>query len=75
MIAQIGDRPLNCTPVEKMGSELIFPDLRAATNGGWALGDAVFKQQLAKAPGRRVTPLPRGRPRRPGEERRQLSLL
>jgi hypothetical protein len=35
----------------------------AATNGGWALGDASFKRQLADALRRRVTPLPRGRPR------------
>jgi hypothetical protein len=31
--------------------------------GGWALGDARFKQQIAKALGRRVVPLPKGRPR------------
>ena len=30
--------------------------LRAATNGGWALGDARFRQQMAKALGRRVAP-------------------
>jgi putative transposase len=33
-------------------------DLRAATNGGWALGD--FKRRIAKALGRRVVPLPKG---------------
>jgi putative transposase len=38
--------------------------LRAATNGGWALGDSSFERQLADALRRRVTPLPRGRPRR-----------
>jgi putative transposase len=38
--------------------------LRAATNGGWALGDARFQRQVANALGRRVTPLPRGRPPR-----------
>jgi REP-associated tyrosine transposase len=38
--------------------------LRAATNGGWALGDARFQRQVADALGRRVTPLPRGRPLR-----------
>jgi putative transposase len=36
--------------------------LRAATNGGWALGDARFKRRVAKASGRRVAPLPKGRP-------------
>ena len=49
--------------------------LRAATNGGWALGDARFKRQIAKALGRRVAPLPKGRPGKPKAELRQLSLL
>jgi putative transposase len=35
--------------------------LRAATNGGWALGGERFKRQIAKALGRRVAPLARGR--------------
>jgi len=38
--------------------------LRTATNGGWALGDARFQRQVADGLGRRVTPLPRGRPPR-----------
>jgi putative transposase len=50
-------------------------DLRSATNGGWALGDARFKRQIAKALGRRVAPLPKGRPPKLGKDRRQLSLL
>ena len=37
--------------------------LRAATNGGWALGDARFQRRIAKASGRRTAPLPKGRPR------------
>jgi putative transposase len=37
-------------------------DLRAATNGGWALGGARFKRQIAEALGRRVVPLPKRRP-------------
>jgi putative transposase len=49
--------------------------LRAATNGGWALGDTRFKQQIAKALGRRVAPLPKGRPKKAKAERRQLGLL
>jgi REP-associated tyrosine transposase len=49
--------------------------LRAATNGGWALGDARFKRQIVKALGRRVAPLPRGRPAKAKPERRQLNLL
>lgn len=42
-------------------------DLRAATNGGWALGGARFKQAIAAALGRRVTKLPPGRPPKPRE--------
>lgn len=49
--------------------------LRAATNGGWALGDARFKREIAKAAGRRVAPLPKGRPHKGKRDRRQLSLL
>jgi putative transposase len=49
--------------------------LRAATNGGWALGDTRFKRQIAKALGRRVAPLPKGRPRKAKAQPRQLSLL
>lgn len=47
--------------------------LRAATNGGWALGSDAFKRRLADAGGRRVVPLPRGRPRkdRKGPARRK----
>jgi putative transposase len=51
--------------------------LRAATNGGWALGDARFKERLAEAVDRPVAPLPRGRPpRAPADKaKRQLNLL
>ncbi len=49
--------------------------LRAATNGGWALGDARFKRHIAKTLGRRVAPLSKGRPPKAGTERRQLILL
>lgn len=49
--------------------------LRTATNGGWALGDMRFKRQIAKTLGRRVAPLPRGRPRQVKADRRQLNLL
>jgi putative transposase len=39
--------------------------VRAATNGGWALGDERFKRNLATALGRRAGPLPRGRRPKP----------
>ena len=50
-------------------------DLRAATNGGWALGDERFKRGLAKALGRRVAPLPPGRPPKRPPDARQMKLL
>jgi putative transposase len=49
--------------------------LRAATNGGWALGDERFVQQIADAAGRRAVPLAAGRPPRRRRDRRQLELL
>ena len=49
--------------------------LRAATNGGWALGDAHFKRQIAQAMRRRVAPLPRGRRAKPRNDARQINLL
>ncbi len=56
-------------------NEHFVPDLRAATYGGWALGDARFKLQITPALGRRVVPLPRGRPPKAVAEQRQLNLL
>jgi putative transposase len=50
-------------------------DLRAATNGGWALGDERFKRQIAKMAGRRAAPLPKGRPPSKPADKRQPNLL
>src|SRR5262245_30399609 len=63
---------------ELFGSQLSeeFVDaLRKATKGGWALGDDRFKQQIAKAIGRRAGAMPKGRPPNPRKDARQLSLL
>ncbi len=49
--------------------------LRAATNGGWALGGERFKRQIAKMAGRRAAPLPKGRPPVNRRDKRQLNLL
>jgi REP-associated tyrosine transposase len=49
--------------------------LRAATNGGWALGGARFKERVAKLAGRRAAPLPKGRPAKARAETRQKNLL
>jgi putative transposase len=46
---------------EPMDEEFIAT-LRAATNGGWPFGGDEFKQLIAQSLGRRVAPLPRGRP-------------
>ena len=48
--------------------------LRAATNGGWAFGGARFQRRIAKATGRRVAPLPPGRPRRSPPDKRKNPL-
>ena len=45
----------------KLSAEFIEA-LRAATNGGWALGPERFKRKIAKLAGRRATKLPLGRP-------------
>jgi len=50
-------------------------ELRAATNGGWALGSERFQRQIATALGRRVTPLPRGRRKRDTAEPEQAILI
>jgi putative transposase len=49
--------------------------VRAATNGGWAFGGESFRQQIAGALDRRVSPLPRGRPRKAAEGESELNLL
>ena len=50
-------------------------DLRAATNGGWALGGERFRKEIAEAAQRRCGPLPRG-PRPAGAtDARQMKLL
>ena len=36
--------------------------LLAAARGGWVIGSAAFRQQLAEATDRPVAPRPRGRP-------------
>lgn len=49
--------------------------VRAATNGGWALGDEGFKRRIAAALGRRVAPAPKGRPPKPLDATRQKNPL
>jgi putative transposase len=74
--ASPADRRKVCRELFRTAPDVDFADaLRAATNGGWALGDARFKRQIAKALSRRVAPLPKGRPPRRKSDRRQLNLL
>jgi putative transposase len=49
--------------------------LRAATNGGWAFGDACFRRRIADAAGRRAAPLPRGRRAKDRDDGGQINLL
>ena len=56
-------------------SEEFVGELRAATNGGWALGGERFKRKIAKGAGRRAEPLPAGRPRKERDDQRQGKLL
>ncbi len=48
---------------QALGSEMLG-NIRDATNKGWALGGKRFKEEVAGLTGRRVVPVPRGRPRR-----------
>jgi hypothetical protein len=49
--------------------------LRAATNGGWALGRERFRKETAEAAGRRVAPLPRGPKPTLENDKRQVRFL
>ena len=50
--------------------------IRSATNGGWALGDDRFREEIEKALKRRAAPLPKGRPaKKAAPSARQINLL
>jgi len=49
--------------------------IRAATNGGWALGGDRFRKEMEKAAQRRAAPLPRGPRPAAGRDARQFDLL
>ena len=68
---QVSYRALFRTPLEQGFVEA----LRAATNGGWALGGERFKQQIAAALKRRVAPLPPGPQPKAAKDKRQMILL
>jgi putative transposase len=50
-------------------------EVRAATNGGWALGGTAFRERIAAAARRRAASLPRGRPLADRHDERQLALF
>jgi putative transposase len=62
---------------EEVLDEAWMAELRAATNGGWALGSERFQAQIAAASGRRAARLPKGRPplEDETEDGEQFSLL
>ncbi len=49
--------------------------LRAATNGGWALGSERFRQEIAAMAKRRAAPLPKGPRAQNATDERQMKLL
>ena len=49
--------------------------LRAATNGGWALGSERFRKDIAQAARRRAAPLPKGPRPAAAADQRQMKLL
>lgn len=53
----------------------LIEEIRNATNGGYALGNAVFTAQIAAALGRRVTRGEAGRPMKPRDDEGQERLL
>ncbi len=55
--------------------ETFIDELRAATNGGWAMGEERFKNEIAEAARRRTAPMPKGRPMKSNKDKRQLNLL
>jgi putative transposase len=48
---------------EELGKQTVA-DIREATNKAWVLGGERFKEEIASLAKRRVTPAPRGRPRK-----------
>jgi putative transposase len=60
---------------EALGVEFLA-ELRAATNGGWALGNDKWKAKIERVAKRRAAPRPRGRPRKTtAQGKRQPALL
>lgn len=55
-------------------SAALVEQIRGATNGGFVLGDAPFKNTIARALGRRVDPRRAGRPPRAGPAHGQMQL-
>src|SRR5438046_8677379 len=58
-------------------NERLEEEIRAATNGGYALGDEFFRRTMARALGRRVDKGEPGRPWRdaaPGDSQEELAL-
>jgi putative transposase len=68
-------RQAYCRSFDNALDEDVVGELRAATNGGWAIGGERFKEQIAVKLRRRVTPLPPGRPPKSADTVDQLNLL
>jgi putative transposase len=68
---QISYRARFATPLEREFVDAV----RAATNGGWALGSEGFKARIAAVLKRRVAPLPPGPPAKQAAGKTQMTLL
>jgi putative transposase len=61
--------------VDEALAPALIEEIRAATNGGYALGNAAFAAQIAAALGQRVTRGAAGRPAKPVNDEDQERLL
>jgi putative transposase len=65
-----------CALFRQAPDAAFLAELRAATNGGWALGSARWRTKVERVAKRRATPLPPGRPAKdPDADARQGRLL
>jgi putative transposase len=69
------DRGERYRELVKSLSDSRIAEIRAATNGNFALGSPRFQQEVTKTLGRRALPGTPGRPRTSGESAKQRSLL
>jgi putative transposase len=75
---KLGNTPFERQAAYRRLSEAGLPEsdvgrIHNAVEHGWALGDAAFLRDLASRTGRRLAPLPVGRPRRSSQEQQKFA--